>query len=85
VYKVVLNYADDCRVSYRGMEARLAKKGNYTYCRIQIISSATRHRGYLTCQNMVIVTGPEEVLTKGLNRDNQPNMAILAQNWVFFQ
>ena len=55
----------------------------YTYCRIQINSSVTHHGGYLTCWNMVIVTHHKGVLTKGLNCDNQPNMAILAPNRVF--
>jgi hypothetical protein len=34
---------------------------------------------------MVVVTGHEGVLTKGPNCDNQPNMAVLAQNLVFCQ
>jgi len=37
------------------------------------------------CQNMVIVMCHKGVLMKGPNRDSQPNMAILAQNWAFFQ
>ena len=32
------------------------------------------------CRNMVDVTGHEGVLTKGLNRDNHPNMGFLPVN-----
>jgi hypothetical protein len=46
------------------------------YCRIN--SSVMHHEGYLTCWNMVVVTGHEGILMKGPNHDNQPNMAILA-------
>jgi len=54
------------------------------YCRTQINLSVTHHGGYLTCQNMVNVTGHKGVLTKGLNRDNHPNMVVLAQIWVSY-
>ena len=53
------------------------------YCRIQINSSVTRHRGYLTCRNLVLVMHHRWALAKGLNCDTHPYMAISIKNTGF--
>jgi len=47
---------------------------------ITVEFKSIHHEGYLTCQNMVVVTGHEGVLMKGLNCDNQPNMGFVPVN-----